>query len=112
MARSLFASLQHQKPKKSVIFEAQKDAFMTGELGNIHGDFHDFHRAFIFQNNTKINIGRDISVTESQRVVKIIKVSFALGICSEQCVLSLFSFSSCPRAYIESYRELHVLLIL
>ncbi|KAI5660213.1 hypothetical protein M9H77_29006 [Catharanthus roseus] len=56
MARSLFASLQHQKPKKSVIFEAQKDAFMTGELGNIHGDFHDFHRAFIFQNNTKINI--------------------------------------------------------
>lgn len=60
MAKSLFASLLHHKPEKAVTFEAKNGALMKGEPGNIHGDFHDFHRAFSSQNNYKFNIGWNI----------------------------------------------------
>lgn len=60
MAKSLFASLLHHKPKKAVAFEAKNGALLKGEPGNILEDFHDFHRAFSSQNNYKFNIGLDI----------------------------------------------------
>ncbi|KAM7513672.1 hypothetical protein LguiA_003255 [Lonicera macranthoides] len=62
MAKSLFASLPHQTPKKAVIFQPPNDVFLTQEgnnfpkLGNIQGHFHDLHKAFSSQNHYKVNI--------------------------------------------------------
>lgn len=63
MAKSLFASLLLQKPKKAVNFEAQNYSFKTEDCfnlykpGNMCGQFHDLHRAFCSQSHCKIDIG-------------------------------------------------------
>ncbi|XP_070027501.1 uncharacterized protein [Nicotiana sylvestris] len=62
MAKSLFASLLLQKPKKAVNFEAQNYSFKTEDCfnlykpGNMCGQFHDLHRAFCSQSHCKIDI--------------------------------------------------------
>lgn len=63
MAKSLFASLLLQKPKKAVNFEAQNYSFKTEDCfnlykpGNMCGHFHDLHTAFCSQSHCKIDIG-------------------------------------------------------
>ncbi|XP_033513568.1 uncharacterized protein [Nicotiana tomentosiformis] len=62
MAKSLFASLLLQKPKKAVNFEAQNYSFKTEDCfnlykpGNMCGHFHDLHTAFCSQSHCKIDI--------------------------------------------------------
>ncbi|XP_038695829.1 HBS1-like protein isoform X2 [Tripterygium wilfordii] len=52
MAKSLFASMPHQAPKKPVVYQQQNDDFVTEEgnklhkCGNVGGNFHEFHKAF------------------------------------------------------------------
>ncbi|KAL3834766.1 hypothetical protein ACJIZ3_009502 [Penstemon smallii] len=50
MAKSLFASLLHPPPENSVLFKPQN------ELGNDHGNFHEFNKLFSGQNHHKVNI--------------------------------------------------------
>ncbi|XP_059637667.1 uncharacterized protein LOC132279655 isoform X2 [Cornus florida] len=65
MAKSLFASLLYRIPKKAVAavtYQQQKDDFSTEEcnnfhkLGNIQGNFHEFHKAFSSQNHYHFHI--------------------------------------------------------
>ena len=62
-AKSLFASLPHQIPKKAVFIQPQKDGFVTEEgnnfckLGNIQGFIHEFYKAFNTHNRHQMNIG-------------------------------------------------------
>ncbi|CAI9113540.1 OLC1v1014154C1 [Oldenlandia corymbosa var. corymbosa] len=56
MAKSLFASPPHRRPKKAVFFEEKNDASFSGQPGKVHGDFHVFLRAFNSEKNYKINI--------------------------------------------------------
>ncbi|XP_019244181.1 PREDICTED: HBS1-like protein isoform X3 [Nicotiana attenuata] len=62
MAKSLFASLLLQQPKKAVNFEAQNYSFKTEDCfnlykpGNMCGHFHDLLRAFCSQSHCKIDI--------------------------------------------------------
>ncbi|KAJ7947215.1 Elongation factor 1-alpha [Quillaja saponaria] len=62
MAKSLFASLPQQMPKKCVIIQKQCVDFMTEDgnsfhkLGNIQGPIHEFHEAFSTQSQHHANI--------------------------------------------------------
>ncbi|CAN6721254.1 unnamed protein product [Malus baccata var. baccata] len=62
MARSIFASLPHQKPKQAVLFHQQKDDSVIEEGNNFHrlGDFkgpiHEFHKTFNVHNKHHIDI--------------------------------------------------------
>lgn len=63
MAKSIFASLPHQKPKLAVLFHQQKDDSVIEEGNNVHklGDFkgpiHEFHKTFNVHNKHHIDIG-------------------------------------------------------
>ncbi|KAJ0090088.1 hypothetical protein Patl1_12703 [Pistacia atlantica] len=62
MAKSLFASLPHRTPKKAVVGQQQNDDVVTEEcnnfhkIGNIKGNFHEFHEAFSSHSHSKIKI--------------------------------------------------------
>nr|GMC73947.1 HBS1-like protein isoform X1 [Ipomoea batatas] len=62
LAKSLFASLLQQNPKKAVTFEGKSDVFKSEghfnfhEHGRIHGQFQDLLKAFSCQNHYKFNI--------------------------------------------------------
>ncbi|KAM1013531.1 hypothetical protein FF1_043461 [Malus domestica] len=62
MAKSIFASLPHQKPKQAVLFHQQKDDSVIEEGNNFHrlGDFkgpiHEFHKTFNVHNKHHIDI--------------------------------------------------------
>ena len=66
MAKSLFASLPHQMPKKVVDSQQQTDDFVVKvgnnfhPLGNIQGQFHEFHKAYSSPNHSRTNIGLEV----------------------------------------------------
>lgn len=63
MAKSLFASLPQRTPKNSVVIQQQNDGSLMEEgnnchkLGNIQGNFHEFHESFSSQSHSKFTIG-------------------------------------------------------
>lgn len=63
LAKSLFTSLPHQTPKKSVIFQQQNDnvvregGYMRNEFAKISGNFHECHNALGSYNSHRADIG-------------------------------------------------------
>lgn len=63
MAKSLFASLPQQIPKKAVPFQKLNDVFVKEEGNNSHknmniqGQFHEFHKAYNTHSHHHLNIG-------------------------------------------------------
>lgn len=63
MAKSLFASLPNQIPKRAVNFQEQDDKIVEEreenihKIGNIRGHLHEFHNAFSTCSHFRTNIG-------------------------------------------------------
>lgn len=63
MAKFIFASLPHQRPKIAVLVQPQKDGFETDEGNNFHklenskGHIHELHKIFSTRNHHQCNIG-------------------------------------------------------